>query len=194
MEMRRPEQLATRLLLRQRRLNLRFDISRLDFDREILFGTLQHFCATTKSSMREMDHPDLRDGMTLRLAGPGGPRYVVLRNEEADNRLRRRFTLAHEIGHIYLDHIDDGVLQEDEADAFAAQLLMPRILVERLVRLWGGRVAAGDLAELFGVSLPAAKNRLCGQIHPARYGEEDRALLRRMEGLLPRPNEPLITI
>jgi Zn-dependent peptidase ImmA (M78 family) len=53
---------------------------------------------------------------------------VVLTPDKADDVLRHRFSAAHELGHIVLHagtHAT-GVAAEREADAFAAELLMPR--------------------------------------------------------------------
>lgn len=81
-------------------------------------------------------------------------------------RVRRRFTIAHEIGHAMLHnfasyHRDDyfnGDLQEVQANRFAADLLMPKWMVERFV---GGRgVTVGRLAEKFDVSAAAMELRL----------------------------------
>lgn len=191
---RHPEQAATRLLLRQRRLALQFDVSRLDFDREIFFDTIQHFCTVTNSSLRDVAHSDLRDGLTLRVPAGHGIRYIVLHNEDARGPRRKRFTLAHEIGHIYLDHLEDGEQQEAEADAFAAQLLMPRILMEQLVHLWDGGMMAAHAADIFAVSPSAAELRLRSLAKSVDFSDEDFALLQRLGGLLPVPGEPLVTI
>lgn len=70
-----------------------------------------------------------------------------------DSKVRRRFTIAHELGHFFLEHQRGGlfvdnhkknfavmyrdaqsstgeILQEQEANAFAAAILMPRELLE----------------------------------------------------------------
>ena len=75
----------------------------------------------------------------------------------ADHPVRRRFTIAHELGHYFLEHQRGGlfvdnhkknfavmyrdsqsstgeILQEQEANAFAAALLMPRALLETQTR------------------------------------------------------------
>jgi Zn-dependent peptidase ImmA (M78 family) len=48
---------------------------------------------------------------------------------------RRRFTIAHEIGHLFLDHgcvgESDGSHNEREAHIFAAELLMPKPLLKK---------------------------------------------------------------
>nr|DAI01671.1 MAG TPA: IrrE protein [Caudoviricetes sp.] len=69
-------------------------------------------------------------------------RYLVLYNDTVAYEDRIRFTLAHELGHIKLGHLDDkpnGWLKryktvyskdpiEKESDAFAAELLAPTVL------------------------------------------------------------------
>jgi len=96
--------------------------------------------------------------------------YVAKRHP----RVRQRFTIAHELGHVALGHLDgrDGELIDDakrirsvmwnkeerEANAFAMELLMP---------IWGVReaIAAGirtidELSILFDVSQQAMSIRI----------------------------------
>jgi Zn-dependent peptidase ImmA (M78 family) len=108
--------------------------------------------------------------------------YEISVNEK-DHYYRRRFTIAHELGH-YLLHkrlIDDGVddtkayrslnigkfkntkigpEQEAEANKAAARLLMPAQLVRRYHKEFGGDVKA--LAKKFQVSYEAMGYRLQG--------------------------------
>ena len=85
--------------------------------------------------------------------------------------LRQTFTVAHELGHKILhedwarsndykvlkrDTTDDQDFREKEANAFAAQLLMPRSLVDRYWR----NLTVEQLSRLFAVSVPMVKNRL----------------------------------
>ncbi len=79
------------------------------------------------------------DGVCLNLKVPGKKPRVILNSKNAP--LRRRFTEAHELGHIVIpwhkgtiiDHLDseyvesngDYWLFEEEANQFAAELLMP---------------------------------------------------------------------
>lgn len=90
-----------------------------------------------------------------------------------DSYSRRRFTIAHECAH-YLLHrskigdelSDDGMYRsekltsQDEFDAnnLAADLLMPRHLVDQYVKQ--GHGGAASLAEIFKVSEPAMRVRL----------------------------------
>lgn len=82
---------------------------------------------------------------------------------------RIRWTLAHEIGHIVLGHLEDfeetainrGGLSsaqykvlEDEADFFAAELLEPMPILKKI-----GAYKAEEIIKICNVSLSAAKNR-----------------------------------
>lgn len=97
---------------------------------------------------------------------------------------RRRFTIAHEIGHfrmhvpgrdgVFADRAEDIIelprngaspamlpplkQREREADAFARELLMPELLVTEHARATGFNLPA--LAERFDVSVPAIRLRL----------------------------------
>lgn len=85
--------------------------------------------------------------------------------------VRARFTLAHELGHIFLNHdkrdfydaeaarelsedMSDNVkpAKEKEADAFASELLIP---MEQLKKFQGELKNLDKLAEIFQVSKPA---------------------------------------
>lgn len=85
---------------------------------------------------------------------------------------RKKFTVAHEIGHAVLHHGDnDGEFKmvdyrgmnkgfdrkEWEANQFAASLLMPK---DETTRKWGELQDVDDLAEAMGVSKMAAAIRL----------------------------------
>jgi Zn-dependent peptidase ImmA (M78 family) len=97
-------------------------------------------------------------------------------------RVRQRFTIAHEIGHLLLHpddafHLDESLpIQfrdqrsstgkdetEVEANQFAAELLMPEEMVRRAVVPWIGKSAEDaieDLAGKFEVSVQAMTIRL----------------------------------
>ena len=89
-------------------------------------------------------------------------RYVCVLNSALCHTPRRRWTAAHELGHILSGHITDQLItlsqeQEREADAFAAELLAPLTVLH-----------------FCGVSSAAEIERLCGLSHQAadlRYNE-----------------------
>lgn len=102
----------------------------------------------------------------------GGFSGYSIRVNANDPHVRQRYTIGHEIGH-FLRHrdrvqnrlIDDkmyrsghGRTVEDEADALAADLLMPRRLVGQFRNAGINNVE--ELAAKFDVSVPAMKRRL----------------------------------
>lgn len=189
-----PERTATKLLLAQRLSALKIEVPKLRFDRNIRFDTVQHFCTVTQTTLQRLEKSrDIRDGLTLIRQIGDRIYYIVLYNAAVTDTRRRNFTLAHEIGHILLEHTDDGDRQEWEADRFAAQLLLPRVLVEQLVRLWEGTLSAADLSGIFGVSQSAARRCLYSLQTPVVYTDDDHALLARFGGLLTGPEEPIVT-
>lgn len=96
-------------------------------------------------------------------------KQIFINNQ--DIATRQRFTIAHEIGHILLHHdnldVDFDVVdyrnngissrKENEADSFAASLLIPTI---RAKRVWTFFEDVDDFAEEFKVSKMAASIRL----------------------------------
>lgn len=121
------------------------------------------------------------------LVARGDSHAIVLRGHSGERR--RRFTIAHEIGHFLLH---PGLVSpqrsgpvnaemqrlEREADAFAAELLMPEHLLRQAVYEMGAD--AGRLADRFEVSEAAMRVRL------RRLG-----LAERQSDLLPPANDLL---
>ncbi|HLZ15051.1 MAG TPA: ImmA/IrrE family metallo-endopeptidase [Candidatus Saccharimonadales bacterium] len=100
-------------------------------------------------------------------------RKIFLNAEEP--AARQSFTLAHELGHYFLDHKSNeyGVYRRDslyaeskpekeqEADCFAAELLMPAELIAKVKAKYGlTDDNTSALAHLFGVSPSAMRYRL----------------------------------
>jgi len=124
----------------------------------------------------------LTDGISGMLEKQSDDRFVATINF-GHVVTRQRFTLAHEIGHYILhrslvgDGLDDnmayrstdvgkyhntkvGPKEETEANKFAAELLMPRKLVDQDWSNGLGCYSEEDMASRYGVSLPAMKIRL----------------------------------
>lgn len=93
-----------------------------------------------------------------------GDRWYLIYDDEC-NLGRRRYTIAHEMGHIFLGHdMSRGTLRrsitankpqsETEADIFASRLLAPACV------LWGLDIhSAEDIARVCGISKTAAAIR-----------------------------------
>lgn len=109
--------------------------------------------------------PTSVDGMVLPL-NTGS--YLVLINQ-FNKSVRKRFTLAHEIGHVYLRHYlkyglyktrdyrDHKSIIERQADIFATELLMPKHWVRRYFYQIKN---IEEMAKLFWVSKRAMTIRL----------------------------------
>ncbi|NLN77184.1 MAG: ImmA/IrrE family metallo-endopeptidase [Armatimonadetes bacterium] len=114
------------------------------------------------------------DGLYLRL--PDVPPIIAINNSYIKPQVRRRFTLAHEIGHHLLSRrIQPGSrmfffdtsskkisIMERACDRFAALLLMPEDWVRRYFEelSFNPRLRVQIMASRFDVSMPAMRRRL----------------------------------
>lgn len=113
--------------------------------------------------LKNSDVHELKDGEVGISLNVGGVWYVVYDNTAPRGRVR--FTIAHELGHIFLGHplidghhartIDTARPEaERDADIFAARLLMPSCVI------WGlGLHTAEEIKDVFDVSYTAAQIR-----------------------------------
>ena len=111
----------------------------------------------------EFDFPDSIPGV-LRI-----DKGVIGVNKN-NHKVRRRFTIAHELGHFLLEHsnrketdiIDEGsdqhILEEREANSFASQILMPEQVIRKEAEMKTLNIKA--LATKFDVSEQALTIRL----------------------------------
>lgn len=152
--------LATELLYKQNIEDRVLNIQHLDYgDKTIIFESIQNYAQIVRKPLSDffsVDNQILKDGCTLIL---GNETYLVLYNDQIHNWEHLNWTLAHEIGHIYLGHTEDGDLEEVEANFFAAQLFMPEYSIYRM-GIEHGPITTNDLIEIFGVSLDAADRRI----------------------------------
>ncbi|MDR2437256.1 MAG: ImmA/IrrE family metallo-endopeptidase [Endomicrobium sp.] len=102
--------------------------------------------------------------------GKNGERGKILLNPE-EAQARKNFTFAHEIGHIVLNHNDDGRIIDQRADIinpangtrewqaneFAAELLMPK---DEFKRQWDINKSIAALAEFFNTSIASTAIRI----------------------------------
>ncbi len=125
-------------------------------------------------AVEERAFVDEIDGLYLRL--PGAPPMIAVNNSYTKPLARRRFTLAHEIGHHLLSRrVSPGrrlfffdtaktrrTVMERACDRFAALLLMPEKLVRRDYEelAYNSEQRVRIMAERFGVSMWALRRRL----------------------------------
>ncbi|MCM1183543.1 MAG: ImmA/IrrE family metallo-endopeptidase [Roseburia sp.] len=101
-----------------------------------------------------------------------GSSFIVLK--KTLNEYRKKFTIAHELGHFYIpwhselifgcdikemDFENDYTPREKEANLFAAELLMPEEEFKNKITGKISYVMVSELANIFGVSFQAALNR-----------------------------------
>ena len=93
--------------------------------------------------------------------------------EVNDTPNRKLFSIAHELGHIFLNHQHATVLfrvthddtiyteKEKEANIFAADLLMPDLMVKEYLEKYNlSRSDYKEMAEIFGVPVSSMKHTL----------------------------------
>jgi Zn-dependent peptidase ImmA (M78 family) len=95
-------------------------------------------------------------------------RYLILYNDEVNNKGRIRWTIAHELGHFMLKHNEISArttlgrstlseseydVFEKEANCFARELLAPPTVIVRL-----GKITASDIQYICDMSIEAASN------------------------------------
>lgn len=127
------------------------------------------------------------DGVTLRSSWMNQPCIFLNRYQPVD---RLRYTLAHELGHIVMHRVP-SLEMEDEANAFASELLMPAEQIR--AELSGRRITLSALAALkpvWSVSMQALLMRATdiGVINQSR----SRYLWRQMSALGYRKREPVL--
>jgi Zn-dependent peptidase ImmA (M78 family) len=111
------------------------------------------------------------EGDALSGAALTDPSFPLLFVNSDFPRPRSLFTLAHELGHLLLGHIDDEIALDRElagstdmermANAFAAIFLMPEDIIDQTLKQYGRRTPTiVNLAQQFGVSFETIVYRL----------------------------------
>ncbi len=149
------ERLARELRLMQPNDDFALDVLKMDFDREIYFETFENYAKLVGISADELTNfGQIKDGYTVKHKNA----YIIFYYEAPFISPRLNWTLAHEIGHIYLNHSEDGEIEEIEAHWFAAELLMPIPIILNLCRKI--HVDNYVLEDLFCVSFEASLKRI----------------------------------
>lgn len=184
---------AVRLLLASRLYSARIDVTRLKYDKNIIFDSFSNFCHNSLATVAELESCDgMRDGCTIIRKTAGNTLYLILFNDKVKSRRRKSFTLAHEVGHVMLNHESDGAVQESEANCFAAELLLPRILVRELQKGSSFRITAHEVADIFAVSKAVCENQMESLMNNHNFSDDERVLLKKQTGFLPEYNSPVI--
>lgn len=153
--------LARELLSKQQLESTSISVKKLKYNRNINFDSIQNYCKITNLDVDNFINEEtglLRDGACLYLNEYN--LYLILYNNEITNCRHINWTLAHEIGHIYMGHTSDSAKEEIEAHFFAAELLMPYILVNTIYNKTNCILKSDDVMDIFQVSREAAEKRI----------------------------------
>lgn len=104
-----------------------------------------------------IEQPSLYEKSALGFSARIDNRFVIAVNENSCSERRKRFTVAHELGHCVLGHnIGGAILRSDEraADKFAAELLAPLPVL-----ILCGAENAAEIKKICGISDKAAEIR-----------------------------------
>lgn len=189
----RANTLAVKLLLRQRRLSLPVDPFYLECGGKVVVDSVQHFSGVVGMKPQDFLCEQSEDCFAVLYHG----RHFILYNCGVLSLSRRRWSIAHELGHICCRHQSDGPAQEAEANAFAASLLAPTVVVCELQQR-GNLRQAQDLCDLFGLSMQAAQYRWEELRHlhqPVYFSQLELTLLERFLPLVEeRLHEAIVTV
>lgn len=147
--------LASELSLKQNLDSLFIDVINFDIDMPIVIDSIQNYSKITKRPISHFTCDGFNGCLVLKY-----PRCnVVLYDEMETNIARWNWDIAHELGHLYLGHETDGRIQEQEANVFAGQLIVPEAVLYSIL-VHKGSIKIKDLTNNFNVSKECAKNRL----------------------------------
>lgn len=82
--------------------------------------------------LKELLGPNMKDGFWLKGNKNGIRVDNIFYNDSIYPIERQKFTIAHEIGHVVLDHTQKSDLAEKEANLFASYILAPPELIDLL--------------------------------------------------------------
>lgn len=154
------ECLARELRLSQYDNCLSLDIRKMNFSKPIIIDTFQNYSRLTGIPIENLTAREkLNDGYTI----VANNIYIILYDEQILYSERLNWTLAHEVGHIYLNHSRDGSIEEVEAHWFAAELLAPEIIIRAIARQRneiGRKLDVFDIQDLFHISYEASMKRV----------------------------------
>lgn len=130
----------------------------------IALNTYSRLATCTGCSIEDVERTTgSNDGTTF--FDPRSEKYVVAYNDMVVSASRKRFTIAHELGHICLGHLIDKdtpnnvyKVQEKEANYFAKRFLVPLPFFTRLLQKTTLEyLSTSDISFIFNVSLDVAK-------------------------------------
>lgn len=177
------QSLATALLLKQRFSNLKIDVREFVFDLNITIDTIQHYASVVGKDVSDFSCDEISGCCVVKLRGEV---HIILYDDRESNEERKHWGIVHEVGHIYMEHNSDDRISEIEASFFAAQIVMPEIVLYKFSEIHG-KITVYDIMEVFNASFTSAGKRIDTFNKRGVYSsnEDDMELLRKMQYLLP---------
>ncbi len=185
---------ATQLLLDQPALSFPIEPQQLKTKQDIYFDSFQGYCYTVNLPISSLCcHQIFHDGCTVFSSDPSF--FLVLYNEWDFSKQRRRFTLAHELGHILLSHSMDDEYSETLANCFASHLLIPRIALNYLIEQ-AHSIRVREFSSFFGVSSSAIYAAYRNPSSSCLFGQEELLckLRPQLELFCRQLSEPIISV
>ncbi len=183
----RAQNMATELLLRQNITGLFVDVRNFTFDRRVIIDTVQHYASVTHRLISDFTCDEFSGCCVLR-----HPRCsVILYDDTEENESRKHWGIAHEVGHVYLSHENDGEISEIEAHFFTAQIVAPEIVLYEIAKRKGS-ITAYDIYSHFNVSMTSAYKRIDTLVrrHCWSSAMRDKMLLKKFEPYIDQIFEP----
>lgn len=173
--------LAARFLLCQKNLSFVTDVRDFSLPKGILLVSFSAYAKATGCTTAELSRNGLLpDSYTFR----SKKNRIVLYNDRQESTCpqRLRFSLAHELGHIFLQHKDDGFSSEAEANYFASEVVAHDTIVLPLLKgEW--ETDLERIREQMGLSWETAAIKLRSiNRNPNAYTKEENILRNRFFG------------
>lgn len=125
--------IARDLLLAQDIISPVVDVRDFKLNNNIFFASFKEYAEINDMTIENIKKCGiLQDGYTIRQYGVN----IILYDNEHETSCpqRLRFSLAHELGHIYLNHTKRGSYEEMQANCFASQLLAHDAIVINIIK------------------------------------------------------------
>ena len=128
-----------------------------------------------------------QEAFTLSEIREGRTRHLICYQEKTTPS-RRRFALAHELGHVLLEHAREGGTEDAQVNCFAEHLLCPRPFLRQII---GARPKCAEdlLMRVTGLSSPMLK-RIMASPAPEGIGDDIQRRLSAQLKYLPMIPEP----
>lgn len=150
---------ATEFLLNHDVGKLIFDPREPDLsDERIIIDTRENYAVLTNRNVEDFSGKNIEGCYVVRARNY---RIILYSLSESGNAEHTIFGISHELGHIYCNHKGDSDINEIEANFFAAQLLMPEIVIIYILKNYtDNKITDLELMRLFGVSYEAASKKI----------------------------------